>query len=79
MASFRAEQRFVVVASATTQAEAEFIQMTLLAHGIVAVVTPSDPAHPSLNFVGGIRVSVHSDAEDEARELLGTKTPPAAP
>jgi len=71
MAAYRDEQQSVAVASVQTPAEAEFLRMTLVAHGIAATVSPSDPAHPSLNYVQGIRVFVPAEEEQDARALLG--------
>ncbi|HVM00749.1 MAG TPA: hypothetical protein VM324_15780 [Egibacteraceae bacterium] len=72
----REEQPRVTVAVAATAAEAEFVQMTLAAHGITAVTAVSDPAHPSLDFVAGIRVFVAADDADEALALLGAAADP---
>jgi hypothetical protein len=71
MAIHRQEQQSVVVATAPTASEAEFVQMTLIAHGIEAVVSPRDLAHPSLDFVQGVRVSVRPEDVEAARALLG--------
>jgi hypothetical protein len=61
----------VVVAVARNAAEALFIRSTLEAHDIAASTSASDPAHPSIDFVQGVRVSVAAEQEHAAREVLG--------
>lgn len=71
MAAYRQEQDQVVVAVASSAMEAQIVQMTLAAHGITAVTSAPDPAHPSLDFVQGVRVFVAAEDEAEARSILG--------
>jgi hypothetical protein len=61
----------VVVAVARNAAEAMFIRSTLEAHDIPAATSASDPAHPSIDFVQGVHVSVPADQKHAAREVLG--------
>ena len=71
MSEFQQEQQqTVVVASAQTRAEAEFLQVTLAANGIQAVVTASSSAYPSIDFVQGVDVKVRLADAERARELL---------
>lgn len=67
----RSEQEHVAVAVTATAAEAEFVKMSLIGHGIPATTSVSDPAHPSLDFAQGMRVFVPAEDEEEALELLG--------
>jgi hypothetical protein len=64
--------RCVSVAVVRSQPEAELVRMTLEAHGIEAVTSAQDPAHPSLDFVHGIDVRVRSEDVEVAGHLLGT-------
>lgn len=71
MSAFRHEQgKSVVVAEVRTAAQAEVIKMTLAAHGFQAVVSPSFPAYPSVDFVEGRRVSVLAADEHAVRDVL---------
>jgi len=61
----------VVVASAPTPSEAEFIKITLAVHGITAVVSAAASSiYPSIDFVQGSRVSVQTSDAEAARALL---------
>lgn len=60
-----------MVAVVATAAEAEFVKMSLVAHGFEATTSVSDPAHPSLDFVQGMSVMVPAEDEEAALELLG--------
>ena len=71
MYSYRDEQKSVVVANAHSASRAEFIQMTLAAHGITATVTAAS-VYPSVDFVEGRGVSVRIENEARAREILET-------
>jgi hypothetical protein len=71
MSGQRSEQEYVTVAVVSTAAEAEFVKMTLLQHGLAAYASAADPMHPSLNFVDGVHVSVPAEDEEEALALLG--------
>jgi hypothetical protein len=71
VSAYRYEQeRRVVVATTRTPAEAEMIKMTLAAHGYQATVSASFAAHPSVDFVEGLRVQVMAADEEAVRELL---------
>lgn len=76
MDAHRYEQQTAVVAVSSTAQEAELLQMTLVAHGIPAVTSAIDPAHPPIDFVQGVRVSVRSEDEEAARELLAELADP---
>lgn len=80
MSVYRDEQPSVVVATRSTSASAEFVQMTLAAHGVSAVMAARDLAHPSIDFVQGIDVSVRPQDEELARALLaaGGREPDAS-
>ncbi|MFP5352656.1 MAG: hypothetical protein ACLGIB_08850 [Actinomycetota bacterium] len=69
MASYRFEQRSCVVATAPSAARAEFIQITLAAHGITATMTPRS-IYPSVDFVEGIGVIVAEAEEQRANNIL---------
>ena len=71
----REQQQTVVVASAQTRAEAEFLQVTLAANGIQAVVAASSSAYPSIDFVQGVDVKVRLADAERARELLRSLRP----
>jgi hypothetical protein len=84
--SYQHEERSIVVVSAPSASRAEFIQMTLAAHGITAsVAVPS--VYPSVDFVEGVGVSVRIEDELRARGVLealgltgnpeGSKTDPS--
>jgi hypothetical protein len=60
----------VVIARASSFAEAEFIKSVLAAHGIVAGSTAAETAYPSVDFVQGLSISVASDQAEEARAVL---------
>ncbi len=71
MSEFHQEQQqTVVVATAQSSAEAEFLQVTLAANDIQAVVSASASVYPSIDFVQGIDVKVRSADAERARELL---------
>jgi hypothetical protein len=67
--SYRDEQKSIVVAYAHSASRAEFIQMTLAAHGITATVTAAS-VYPSVDFVEGRGVSVQIENEARARGIL---------
>lgn len=67
--SFHYEQRSCVVATAPVVSRAEFIQVTLAAHGIQATVSAS-AIYPSIDFVEGIGVFVRQEDEARANEIL---------
>ena len=69
MTFYRHEQRSSVVATAPSAARAEFLQITLAAHGITATMTPRS-IYPSVDFVEGIGVIVQEADEDRANEIL---------
>ena len=69
VASYRFEQRSCVVATAPSAARAEFLQITLAAHGITATMTPRS-IYPSVDFVEGIGVIVQETDEERANEIL---------
>ena len=71
MSSYQHENRNTIVAHARSTARAEFVQMTLAAHGISAVLTASS-IYPSIDFVEGRAVSVQIENEGRAREILKT-------
>lgn len=64
------QQQNVVVATAPSPSEAEFIKITLAVHGFDAVVSAPSPIYPSVDFVQGSNVSVRSSDADAARALL---------
>lgn len=69
VSSYRFEQRSCVVATAPSAARAEFLQITLAAHGITATMTPRS-IYPSIDFVEGIGVIVQEGDEERANEIL---------
>ena len=77
--SYQFEQRSCCVVTARSAARAEFIQMTLAAHGLSATVAvPS--VYPSVDFVEGVGVFVQAEDEERARsiiDVLGLATDPA--
>lgn len=60
-----------MVATAPSAARAEFLQITLAAHGITATMTPR-AIYPSVDFVQGIGVVVQEADEQRANEILNT-------
>jgi hypothetical protein len=64
------EQRSVVVASARSGADAEFIKLTLAVHGITASVAAASIVFPSIDFVEGSCVSVAASQVEQARDVL---------
>ncbi|MEX2275491.1 MAG: hypothetical protein WEA10_08045 [Actinomycetota bacterium] len=71
MSGYRHEQgQNVVVASAPTPSEAEFIKITLAVHGIDAVVSAASSIYPAIDFVQGSTVSVQASDAERARALL---------
>lgn len=71
MASYRFEQPSCVVATAPSAARAEFLQVTLAAHGITATVS-AKAIYPSVDFVEGIGVFVPQADEERANQILST-------
>ncbi len=71
MASYHQQQRSIVVATAATTSRAEFLQITLAAHGITATLSPR-AIYPSVDFVEGIGVFVGADDRERAAEILKT-------
>ena len=69
--SFHHESRQSVVAHARSASRAEFIQVTLAAHGIPAAFQASS-VYPSVDFVEGRAVSVESENVARALEILET-------
>lgn len=69
--SYHQETRSVVVAHSRSAARAEFLQMTLAAHGITAVMEAS-AIYPSVDFVEGRGVAVKIEDEAKARQILDT-------
>ena len=67
--SFHQESRQTVVAHARSSSRAEFIQVTLAAHGIPAAFQAS-AIYPSVDFVEGRAVSVEIENVARAREIL---------
>lgn len=68
--SFYQQQRSCVVATAPVTSRAEFIQVTLAAHGITATLSARS-IYPSVDFVEGIGVFVPEADEARANEILG--------
>ena len=58
-----------MVATAPSASSAEFIQITLAAHGITATMSPR-AIYPSVDFVEGIGVFVQEEDEERANEIL---------
>lgn len=58
------------VAVCTSRAGADFVAVTLAAHGIDAHAVWIYDVYPSLGWVEGYRVTVASGAEEEARRVL---------
>ena len=71
MATFQHERRSCVVATAPSSSRAEFLQITLAAHGITATMSPR-AIYPSVDFVEGIGVFVQAEDEERANEILAT-------
>ena len=71
MATFQHERRSCVVATSPSSSSAEFIQITLAAHGITATMSPR-AIYPSVDFVEGIGVFVQQEDEERANEILRT-------
>ncbi|MDQ3646761.1 MAG: hypothetical protein M3345_07490 [Actinomycetota bacterium] len=69
MCSYHHQQRSCVVATAPVTSRAEFIQVTLAAHGIQATISAS-AIYPSIDFVEGIGVFVREEDEARANEIL---------
>jgi hypothetical protein len=69
--SFRQEEKTVVIASVVSAARAEFLQVTLAAHGITSSYAPFS-MYPSVDFVEGVGVSVRIEDELRARQILST-------
>ena len=69
MYSYRYEDRSTVVANAPFSSRAEFLQMTLAAHGIMATTAPCN-IYPSVDFVEGVGVSVRVEDALRARQIL---------
>ena len=69
--SYHHQQRTSIVATAPTTARAEFLQITLAAHGITATLTPRS-IYPSVDFVEGIGVFVQEADQERAKEILAT-------
>ena len=69
MISYHHEEDSVVVAVSRTRARAEFLQMTLAAHGLAASYAPCSMI-PSVDFVQGMGVSVRTEDEAKARSIL---------
>lgn len=81
MGSYQFEQRSRCVVTAPSASRAEFIQMTLAAHGVSATIAAPSSAYPSVDFVEGIGVFVRSEDEERARSIidtLGLASPPGA-
>lgn len=58
-----------MVATAPSASRAEFLQITLAAHGITATMSPRS-IYPSVDFVEGIGVFVAQEDEARANEIL---------
>ena len=71
MTAFHHEQRSCVVATAPSTARAEFLQITLAAHGITASMS-ARAIYPSIDFVEGIGIFVREEDETRANEILST-------
>lgn len=71
MSTFHHEQRSCIVATAPSTSRAEFLQVTLAAHGITATMTPRS-IYPSVDFVEGIGVLVRGEDESRANEILAS-------
>lgn len=69
--SYQFEQRSCCVVTARTVSRAEFIQMTLAAHGISAT-TAASSVYPSVDFVEGVGVFVQAEDEERARSIIET-------
>ena len=69
VSSFHHEKKSVVIAEVHTVARAEFIQVTLAAHGITATLTPAS-IYPSVDFVEGRGISIQLEDEARARQIL---------
>ncbi|HJR45812.1 MAG TPA: hypothetical protein VJ927_09425 [Actinomycetota bacterium] len=69
MPSYQHQSRSCVVATAPSASSAEFIQITLAAHGITATMSPR-AIYPSVDFVEGIGVFVQEEDEERANEIL---------
>lgn len=69
MPSYQHERRSCVVATAPSSSRAEFIQITLAAHGITATMSPR-AIYPSVDFAEGIGVFVQKEDEERANEIL---------
>jgi hypothetical protein len=70
VSSYHHHQRSCVVATAPVTSRAEFIQVTLAAHGIQATLSAS-AIYPSVDFVEGIGVFVRQEDETRANQILG--------
>lgn len=57
------------MATASSTARAEFLQVTLAAHGITATMSARS-IYPSVDFVEGIGVFVQQEDEARANEIL---------
>lgn len=80
MGSYQFQNRSCCVATAKSVTRAEFVQMTLAAHGISAT-TAIPSLYPSVDFVEGVRVFVQPEDEERARSIvdaLGLATDPDA-
>jgi hypothetical protein len=69
VSSFHHEKKSIVISEVHTVARAEFIQVTLAAHGITATLTPSS-IYPSIDFVEGRGIAVQLEDEGRARQVL---------
>ena len=69
LSSYHHERRSVVIAEFHTVARAEFVQVTLAAHGITATFAPCSMI-PSVDFVEGRGIAVLLEDEARAREIL---------
>src|SRR5687767_13356593 len=69
--SFHQEKRDIVVAHSRSWSRAEFVQTTLAAHGIPAVLEAS-AIYPSVDFVEGRAIAVAMEHAERAREILAT-------
>jgi hypothetical protein len=72
MSTYRSqfEQRTTVVAKAATSSDADFVKVTLAAHGFQAAVSARSVVFPSVDFVEGFDVSVRSEDAEAARGIL---------
>lgn len=67
--SFHEESESTVVAHARSFARAEFVQVTLAAHGIAATLQASS-IYPSVDFVEGRGISVRMEDAAKAQQIV---------